>query len=110
MDENEFKWECGLRQVAHNHDFVLIRRRAQRFKKTCPGAYMIADLRMASRIVAGIDPPLADLEAVAAWFRRESPHIAHRYILGAPNGEYYSATSRWTLPGGGYGLNTNFCR
>ena len=100
MEENEFKWECYLRQVANVHGYDLKRRRGACFRKTVPGAYIIVDRRNRFKIVAGMDAPLADLEAVAAWFRREIPRAGRR---PGPQHKYYSATGRWTLPGGGTG-------
>ena len=111
MEINELKWENNLRRVASAYGYELKRRRAQRFRKTYPGAYIIVDLRMMTAIVAGMDAPLADLEAVAAWFRREIPRTGRwpepKYL---PDGKYYSATGRWTLPGGGCGRDGNSCR
>ena len=105
MEINELKWENNLRRVASAYGYELKRRRAQCYKKTYPGAYIVVDRRRMGAIVAGMDAPLADLEAVAAWFRREIPRAGRGPGPQHWPDKYYSATGRWTLPGGGTGTD-----
>lgn len=102
MDIFDVRWENNLRRVARNYGYELNRRHGECCRKTEPGPYLIA-CRRTNSIAAGITPPLPDLESVAAWLRQEIPRIRRLPNVPPWDGGYFSATGRWTLPGGGFG-------